>query len=62
MICDPQLIRGVAALAEALNVIGATTPEGDPMGDHAMAKAICDNEMELRQLLQFAMHWITIGD
>jgi hypothetical protein len=39
-------IRGVAALQEALDTIGATDEAGDPLGDHAMAKVVCEYELE----------------
>lgn len=46
----PQAIRGIAALEEALGVVGV--PE---MTDHDMAKIICEHELELRALVNFAL-------
>jgi hypothetical protein len=44
-----ETIKGVAALCEALNVIGSHKT------DHDMAKIICDGELELRALIAFAL-------
>lgn len=52
---NPQAMRGAAALAEMIDCIGATLPSGDPQGDHAVAKILVENEMELRELLNFAL-------
>lgn len=46
-----ETIKGVAALAEALDMIGA---EGKD--DHAMAKIICDGELPLRDLVRYALN------
>lgn len=49
-----KAMKGAAALGEMLECIGASLPSGDPLGDHAVAKILCDYEMELRELLDFA--------
>lgn len=46
-----ETIKGVATLAEALDVIGA---EGKD--DHALAKIICDGEVPLRELVRYALN------
>lgn len=43
-------IKGVAALAEAVDMIGAES--GD---DHKLAHVICDNELPLRELIRYAL-------
>lgn len=50
-------MRGVAAVQEALDIIGATEPSGDSLhnGDYQMAKIICDNEIAVRALVRFAL-------
>jgi hypothetical protein len=42
--------RGAAALMEALELIGA-----ENANDHDMARVICDNELELREMLAAVM-------
>lgn len=51
----PPLLRGIAALSAALNCIGGLAPNGDSIGDHAVAKIVVDNELELRALVKFAV-------
>lgn len=43
-------LRGAAALMEAIDLIGATNSD-----DHQMAKVIVENELELREVLSFAL-------
>lgn len=43
-------IKGAGALQEALELIGAQDKT-----DHDMAKVIVDNELELRELVRFAL-------
>jgi hypothetical protein len=47
-------LRGAAALTEALALIGATNAT-----DHDMAAIITDNELELRQMLEFTLKALT---
>lgn len=49
-----EAIRGIAAVSEALNCIGAERFI-DGGGDHAVAKIVVDNEMQLRSLVAFAL-------
>jgi hypothetical protein len=53
-----ETIRGAAALSEMLDYIGAIHAvqlSGDPIEDHAVAKILVDNEINLRALLEFAI-------
>lgn len=50
-------LRGAAALMEALETIGA--PNAD---DHDTAAVIVDNELELRELLAFAIAFLAHAD
>jgi hypothetical protein len=50
-----ETIRGAAALSEMLDCIGAVQLSGEPIGDHAVAKIMVENEMNLRALLEFAI-------
>lgn len=43
-------LRGAAALMEMLHHIGANN-----VTDHDVARVLCDNELELREMLSFAM-------
>jgi hypothetical protein len=43
-------LRGAAALAEMLDCIG-----GEGVTDHDVAKLLTDNELDLRELLSFAI-------
>lgn len=52
----PRTIKGVAALAEALDCIGATQPNGDNANDDLLAKIIVDNELALRELVRFSLN------
>ena len=56
-LCPPPhvAIRGVAALAEALDCIGAMHPSGDNKTDHDLAKVVVENEMPLRELVSYAL-------
>lgn len=47
---DARRLRGAAALMEILEHIGATNAT-----DHDMAHVVVDNELELRELLAFAL-------
>lgn len=47
----PATMRGVAALVDMLDQIGA----GDGDGDHKVAKILVDAELELRDLVRFAL-------
>lgn len=51
----PRTIKGVGALVEALNCIGAQQPNGDNQTDHDLAKIIVDHEVELRELVRYAL-------
>lgn len=51
----PKAIKGVGALAEALDCIGGQQPSGDNKTDHDLAKVIVDNELDLRELVKFAL-------
>jgi hypothetical protein len=44
-----QRLRGIAALMEALDMIGRNQT------DHDLAAVIVDNELELRAMLQFSL-------
>jgi hypothetical protein len=56
-----QAIKGAGALSELLDCIGATLPNGDPAGDHAAAKVLVDNELELRALLSWSLEHFESG-
>ena len=45
----PEVHLGIAALMDALDVIGDTDRD-----DHSMAKIVCENELCLRELLLYA--------
>lgn len=45
-----QCMRGIAALREALDLIGA-----GGSNDHALAGIICKNELELQALIHFTL-------
>lgn len=47
-------IRGAAALMEMLEHIGANNAT-----DHDVAQVLCDNELELREMLSFTMAQLT---
>ncbi len=49
-----DVLRGAAALLEALDLIGDTE-----RGDHDLAKIFCDHEMEIRELVGFASRVVT---
>lgn len=46
----PDIIKGVAALTEAIDTIG-----GEDKTDHDMAKIIVEAEMPLRNLVKYAL-------
>lgn len=48
----PNVIRGAAALLEALNIIGNSDVED---GDKVIAKIIVDHELDLREIAGFAL-------
>jgi hypothetical protein len=45
-------LHGLGALTAALDVIGSQSVEN---GDHAMAKIICDAELDLRAVIRFVL-------
>lgn len=44
------VLRGIAALVDALDCIG-----DEDQGDAGMAKIVCDNELEIRCAVRFAL-------
>jgi hypothetical protein len=50
-------LRGAAALMETLECIGHQNRD-----DHDMAKIMCDEELELRELLSFALLKLSKSD
>jgi hypothetical protein len=55
-------IRGVSALAEALECIGGRHPSGDNKTDHDLAKVIVENKISLRELVGYALKCLAQGD
>lgn len=45
-----RLLRGLAAIDEMLDVIGAHDKD-----DHEVARVLCDNELDIRELVMFAL-------
>jgi hypothetical protein len=52
-----KVVKGAGALLQALDTIGAASEDDD--GDRLMAKIICDNELDLRELVRYALDSIT---
>jgi hypothetical protein len=48
-------LRGVAALTDALDMIGGQFRDGAPCTDKDMAKCVCDAELDVRALLKYAL-------
>jgi hypothetical protein len=51
-----QAIRGVAALSEMLDHIGGVQENGDSVTDSMVAKVLTENELELRELVRYALN------
>lgn len=47
-----DIAEGYAVLTRALGVIGSADAEG---GDSRLAKIVCDGELKIRALMQFAI-------
>jgi hypothetical protein len=48
-------IKGAGALSQMLDCIGAAQPNGDPIGDHTVARILVDNELDLRAFLDWSL-------
>lgn len=60
----PARLRGAAALADMLNLIGNTeAAERDPQG---LARIFCDSELDIREVVRFviasSVEWDAHGD
>jgi hypothetical protein len=52
-----KTVKGAGALLLALDVIG--TDDEEVGGDRRVAKIICDHELELRELVRYALNSVT---